>query len=96
MPKPGKIEGKNVSDEQLTPFFTETDIVTLLKVQIKRSLCIVRYTTDFLKSNIVVVDGSTNDQEDIQQHTEVLPLPWISLNIRNGDLFVPTIHHSTP
>ncbi len=25
LPKPGKLEGKNISDEQLTPFFPETD-----------------------------------------------------------------------
>ncbi len=56
----------------------------------------VRYTTDSIKSNILIVDGSTNDQDDIKQPTKELSLPWISLSIRNGDLFVPTIHHGTP
>ena len=57
---------------------------------------VTRYTTDFIKSNIVVVDGSTNEQDDVKQPTEKLPLPWKSLSIRNGHLFVPTIHHGTP
>ncbi len=41
------------------------------------------------------VGSGTNGQDDIKQPTEELPLPWISLRIRNGDLFVLTIHHGT-
>ncbi len=55
----------------------------------------VRCTTDFIKSNIAIVDESTNDQDDVKQSTEVFLLLWISLSIRNGDIFVPTIHHGT-
>ncbi len=55
----------------------------------------VRYTTDVLKSNIVVFDGSTNDQDNIEQPTVELPFPWISLSIKNQDLFIQTIHNGT-
>ncbi len=57
---------------------------------------VIRYTTDFIKLNIVVVDGATYEQDDVKQPTELLPLPCIALSIRNGHLFVPTIHHGTP
>ncbi len=55
-----------------------------------------RYTIDFINSNIIVVDGSTNQEEDLVKPLEKLPLPWIALSVRNGDLFVPTFHNANP
>ncbi len=51
---------------------------------------------DFINSNIVVVDGSTNQEDDLDEPLEKLPLPWIALSVRNVNLFVPTIHHVNP
>ncbi len=74
---------------------TKISTVTFITSVCFHTYLFVGYTTDFIKSSIVVVDGSTNDQDDIKQPKEELPLPWISLSIRNGDLFVPNIHHGT-
>ncbi len=55
-----------------------------------------RYTTNFINSNIVVVDGLNNLEDDLDEFLGKLPLPWISLNVRNGYLFVPTIQYVNP
>ncbi len=56
----------------------------------------IRYTTDFISSNIVVVDGLTIEENDLDAPFKKLPLPWIALSVRNRNLFVPTIHHVNP
>ncbi len=48
----------------------------------------VRYTVDFIKFKMVVVDGSTNDQDDIKQPIDELSLPLILLSIRNAEIYL--------
>ncbi len=45
---------------------------------------------------MVVVDGSTFEENDLKHPEEKLPLPWVLLRVRNGDLFIPKSHYETP
>ncbi len=55
-----------------------------------------RYTMEFMNSKIVVVERSTNQEDDLDEPLEKLPLPWIALSVRNGNLFGPTINNVIP
>ncbi len=54
------------------------------------------YSTSFMNSNMVVVDWSTCEENNLKHVEEKLFLPWVPLQIRNGHLFIPNSHYETP
>ncbi len=72
---------------------TKPSTDTFITLEILLSNSFTRYYTYLVNSNIVV---SSNEDDDVQQPTEELQLPWIPLSVIYSHLFVPTIHHRTP
>lgn len=57
---------------------------------------VTQYSTSFVSLNMVVVDGSTCEENNLKHPGKKSPIPWVPLQVRNGDLFVPKSHYETP